>query len=79
MTPRSVTIHSPGRGSSRVARGMAASSRYGMARPMPTAVNTRTIMAAGWLSAKPTAVPRKGAEQGVAIRVANTPEKKCPE
>ena len=29
-------------------------------------------------SAKPTAVPRKGAEQGVASRVAKTPVRKCP-
>ena len=79
MIPRSVAIHSPGFGSILTALGTAASSRYGAASPTPTAVKTVTIVVPGWLSAKPTAVPRKGAEHGVAIRVAKTPEKKWPE
>ncbi len=47
---------------------------------MPTAiaVNTAKIMGADWLRANPTAVPRKGAEHGVAISVAKSPEARCP-
>ncbi len=46
--------------------------------PQPTAVKTTKIIAGLWLSPKPTAVPRKGAEQGVASRVANRPAVKWP-
>ena len=46
--------------------------------PTPRARNTTITTGAVCARAKPIAVPRKGAEQGVAIRVANRPEKKWP-
>ena len=41
--------------------------------PTPTAVKIAKIGAGALREPKPTAVPRNGAEQGVAIRVANSP------
>ena len=41
-------------------------------------MKTAKITGAGWARAKLIAVPRNGAEQGVAIRVANRPEAKWP-
>ena len=44
--------------------------------PIANEVKTKKISTTPPLRAKPTAVPRKGAEQGVANNVANAPSKK---
>ena len=46
--------------------------------PVPTAVKMAKMTVAGWLRANATAVPRNGAEQGVAISVAKRPETRWP-
>ncbi|MYH11031.1 MAG: hypothetical protein F4143_13210, partial [Gemmatimonadales bacterium] len=78
ITTRKVAIHAPGRGSTRPAAGNAARSRYGEAIPVPIAPNMAAVVTESCVSAKPSAVPRKGAEQGVAIRVAKNPVTMCP-
>ena len=45
---------------------------------MPTVKNITTIRVARWVKANPSAVPRKGAVQGVARAVARTPLKNAP-
>ena len=44
--------------------------------PKPNMANIRSISVAPWLRAKLIEVPTNGAEQGVAINVANAPVKK---
>ncbi len=46
---------------------------------MAKKVNTRTAIGAFWERANPITDPRKGPEQGVAIKVVRTPEKNEPE
>ena len=45
---------------------------------MPSAVKTTKISPVWRDKAKPTAVPKNGAEQGVASNVANIPDRKWP-
>ena len=78
ITTRKVAIHGPGRGSTRPAAGNAARSRYGEAIPVPIAPNIAAVVPESCVSAKPSAVPRKGAEQGVAISVAKKPVTRWP-
>ena len=46
--------------------------------PLATAANMARITPDDWLNAKPSAVPRNGAVQGVASSVAKTPWKNEP-
>ena len=64
---RSVFIQGPERGMKRAVAGRKLTSRKGDARPSPIARKIAK-MPVPWLAkAKPTAVPRKGAVQGVAF------------
>ena len=58
--------------------GASVSTRNGSARPSPSARITASASAAGWVRAKPTAVPMNGAVQGVATTAASTPVKNEP-
>ena len=53
--------------------GNRAKIRNGRAKPTPRARNIAKISAVPLAKAKPTAVPRKGAEHGVANRVTKAP------
>ena len=72
-------IQGPGRGRALTSTGNAATSRYGSARPMPNAEKISMISNGPCARANPTALPRNGAEQGVASSVANAPWRNCPE
>ncbi len=68
-------IHCPGLGRSLTIFGIIIKHKYGNEKPNAMLKNIITIF---WFDdpiEKPTAVPKKGALQGVAKRVANTPEK----
>ncbi len=71
-------IQRPGLGSQRASRGRAATSSQGRLIPIPKAVKISQSWPSGAASANATAVPRKGAEQGVASRVAKLPCRKWP-
>ena len=58
--------------------GASVSARKGSARPSPSARMTASATAAGWVSAKPTAVAMKGAVHGVATTAASTPVENEP-
>src|SRR5512145_1086344 len=75
---RNQTIHTPGRGIICAKAGNAATARYGSASPSPSARNTANISNGPRASAKPTAVPRNGAEHGVASSVASAPVTNAP-
>ncbi|MNV76178.1 hypothetical protein D3C71_1695140 [compost metagenome] len=78
MAHRKVFIQRPGRGRRSAKAGHAAISSQGRLMPIPKATNIPHSTGSGAASAKATAVPRKGAEQGVASKVANVPCQKCP-
>src|SRR5262249_35307799 len=67
------SIQGPGLGRNRSHAGCALNSRYGARMPAATAMNIDKMIAGAWVNAKPSAVPRNGAVQGVASTVANTP------
>ena len=52
-------------------------NKYGSDNPNPIVRNIDNISIGPWLNAKLSAVPTKGAEQGVARTVANAPVRKC--
>src|SRR4029079_13856215 len=72
------TIQGPGLGKKRSQAGCALKSRYGALMPAATATNIARMIAADWVKANPSAVPRNGAVHGVASTVANTPWKNEP-
>src|SRR5215472_14842081 len=72
------TIQGPGLGKKRSHAGCALKSTYGALIPAATATNIARMIAADCAKAKPSAVPRNGAVQGVASTVANTPWKNEP-
>jgi hypothetical protein len=57
---------------------MALSARYGAASPSPSAANTASAMAAGWVSAKPVAAPMNGAVHGLAATATSAPVQNEP-
>ena len=59
--------------------GTSAKSKNGAASPIPIKVNVINISLAPCENANPIAVPKNGAEHGVASNVAKAPLKKCPE
>ncbi len=69
------SIQRPGLGKTRESEGTKVSSAKGAPRPRPTVMKMISVshQAACELRAKAAAVPRKGAEQGVAMRAANQP------
>jgi hypothetical protein len=67
------TIHGPGLGKNLSQAGCALKKKYGALIPRAIAPNINRITVADWVKAKPSAVPRNGAVQGVASTVANTP------
>ena len=73
-----VIIQVPGFGMRDARLGKVAMVRKGSAMPTPSAKKTANISAIPPAKAKPTAVPKKGAEQGVANSVANAPVAKLP-
>ena len=58
--------------------GIKAVNMNGAASPKPTNVNIKKMMIGPCVKAKASAVPKKGAEQGVDNMVARTPFKKSP-
>ena len=74
----SQTIHGPGFGNALISPGASIISIHGVARPIPSAIKIPNNSAIDPVNATPTATPTNGAEQGVAIIVANTPVKKSP-
>src|SRR5437867_12111480 len=72
------SIHGPGVGSNRSQAGCALKSKYGALMPAAIATNIDKMIAGDCENAKPSAVPRNGAVQGVASTVANTPWKNEP-
>ena len=71
-------IQRPGRGIRAADLGNRATNSQGMAIPSPSARKISHSSCSGAASAKATAVPRKGAEQGVASSVAKMPSQKLP-
>ena len=51
---------------------------YGKEKPKETKKKMKKIITLDAINEKPIAVPKKGALHGVANRVANAPDKKCP-
>ena len=66
-------IQIPGRGSFNASEGRRATSNQGSAIPMPKPVKIRNNVIQDAPKAKATAVPKNGAEHGVANKVANMP------
>jgi len=52
--------------------------RKGRARPIPVRLIIKNITKGGWEKAKPMALPKTGAVQGVATNTAKIPVKKDP-
>ena len=80
MIPKNVSnffIQAPGRGKNLKSSGRMDINKYGNDNPNPIVRNIDNISIGPWLNAKLSAVPTKGAEQGVARTVANAPVKKC--
>src|SRR5665213_3820208 len=73
-----VSIQRPGLGRTFSVCGKADNSRYGAERPNATKLKTMEDWTAGKVSADPSAGARKGALQGAATTVANTPVKNDP-
>ena len=69
-------IQAPGRGKNLKSSGRMDINKYGSDNPNPIVRNIDNISIGPWLNAKLSAVPTKGAEQGVARTVANAPVKK---
>src|SRR5215470_8961383 len=72
------SIHGPGFGRNRSQAGCALKRKYGALIPAAMAMNIARMIAGDCVNAKPSAVPRNGAVQGVASTVANTPWKNEP-
>ena len=70
------SIHVPGLGSNLSIDGKTPTKRKGKLSPSPTDKKMRRVTGKDDVNAKVSATPRKGALQGVAINVANIPEKK---
>ena len=70
-------IQAPGRGINLKSSGRMDINKYGSDNPNPIVRNIDNISIGPWLNAKLSAVPTKGAEQGVARTVANAPVRKC--
>ncbi len=66
-------IHAPGLGNAKAIDGNAATIIHGSAIPTARAVKIPNIVGIVVARAKATAVPRNGAEHGVANSVANIP------
>ena len=71
------SIHAPGLGKNFSHAGFQLNTTYGAANPTPTARKISTMNGALWANAKPSAMLKNGAVQGVARTVASTPLKKC--
>jgi len=78
MANLSFSIQFPGFGKNDINFGFAVNKRYGAESPRPMKRKTVKIIHPGWLKAKPRAVPRNGAEHGVARSTARIPSKKAP-
>ena len=79
VNPRSMRTHiiqAPGRGRQEIIDGNMVNIMNGNAKPKPKAKKIKIISVEPWASAKPTAVPKNGAEHGVAKRVTRAPCKK---
>ncbi len=72
------SIHAPGFGRNFSHAGFQLNTTYGAASPRPTARKISTMNAALWANAKPSAMLKNGAVQGVARTVASTPLKNAP-
>src|SRR5690606_25197832 len=73
------SIHAPGRGKIPREAGKIAVNRNGKASPKPMKKNIRKMLNTLVVKTNVSAVPRKGAEQGVERMVVKIPEKKSPE
>ena len=73
-----VFIQRPGFGSNKAVLGISATNSHGKLMPTPSIRKISHRECSGAPSAKATAVPRNGAEHGVASSVANTPSQKLP-
>ena len=71
-------VHFPDLGIILTILGKSKKSKYGMQNPIEIDKKIRKIIEFDANIEKPTAVPRKGALQGVASNVANIPDKKFP-
>ena len=71
-----VSIQAPGLGKKRMKAGTSATITKGSARPMPATPKNSSTPSGGKVKAKPMAEPSRGALQGVASSVVNTPVRK---
>lgn len=71
-------IHSPGVGMNFKKVGFNRIRKYGKENPKAIKEKIKNIFWLDVIAEKPIAVPKKGALQGVAISVANIPDKKYP-
>ena len=78
MTCLSVSIQAPGLGSQLLAAALLLMATIGAAIPTPSAAKIISALTGGWVRAKPSALPIKGAVQGLATTTASTPVKKLP-
>src|SRR5262245_41349772 len=78
MSCLSGSIHGPGRGTILRQAGKNARARYGSAKPRASAWKTAIATGTGWVTARPTAAPMKGAVHGVAATAARAPVKSDP-
>ena len=70
-------IHNPGLGKIFSVLGATIIKKYGIPNPKPNAVNMKIVYKSFWVKAKLIAVPKNGAEQGVARAVEIIPVKKA--
>ena len=71
-------IQDPGLGTSLKRLGLNKIKKYGKENPKAINEKIKSIFMFDVIAEKPIAVPKKGALQGVAINVANIPDKKKP-
>tara|TARA_B100000963_G_C22395919_1_gene566604 strand:- start:259 stop:612 length:354 start_codon:yes stop_codon:yes gene_type:complete len=71
-------IHVPGVGTSLRRLGLNKIKKYGKENPSAINEKIKSIFMFDVIAEKPIAVPKKGALQGVAINVANIPDKNKP-
>ena len=71
-------IQDPGLGTSLKRLGLNKIKKYGKENPRAINEKIKSIFMFDVIAEKPIAVPKKGALQGVAINVANIPDKKKP-
>ena len=69
-------IHVPGVGTNLKKLGLNKTNKYGKENPRAMNRKIKSMLMLDVIAEKPIAVPRKGALQGVAINVANIPDKK---